>query len=347
MSNPSPSWSDRWLGASYFLGLAPLTQHLRTGSSDLFRLHHYAQAMAAFFAGLMVLLATCLLEGADCFVAIKSPALTQGAATRFESIVWCLDYVELVVFGGMLLLWVAPLGLAIAGSTRPVPLLNRLVRRPWAIRASFLVNCLVLALVTVVLVIGVHASSLTSRSSNQAAVYFLYDEGIQVPRWGYALGLYRISLQAQRNWGAGSTVLDRLNRQTLRQALANGKVVILATHGDDGVATTYYASEVLSVWPPDTGATDETKSLRFLRMSIRGQDNKWAEGENVPVNKYLQLAYIFACNGGEEGVAVARASRASKSGHIRPPLHPLGPRGLVCDYGPGAAQPPEIEEVFP
>jgi hypothetical protein len=256
--------------------------------------------MAGFFAMLVVFLAAWVFESAECLVAIEFPELTRDAASRFERAVWCLDYVELGLFAGVLVLWVGLLGLAVGGSTLKVPVLNRLMRKAWAIRLAFLLNCLGLASAPTVLFDGVHATSRTCRSSDTAAVYFLYDEGIQVPRWGYALGLYRISLQAQRNWGKGSTVLDRLNRETLRQALANGRVVILATHGDDGVAETYFAPEVLRVWPPDSGVTDEAKGLRFLQMSFLRPNNKWGKAENVPANSQLKLAYIFACNGGRK-----------------------------------------------
>jgi hypothetical protein len=300
MNPSSPGLSSRFLAAGYYFGLAPLTRHRPSGSSDSFRDHHYGQAMAALFVMLVVFLAACLFESAEWFVAIKFPAHKHGAASRFEWVAWCLDYAELGVFAGALVLWVGLLGLAAAGSTPKVPVLNRLVRKAWAIRVAFLLNCVGLTSVPLVLVFGVQATSLTRRSSNRAAVYFLYDEGIQVPRWGYALGLYRISLQAQRSWGQGSTVLDALNRETLRQALATGRVVILATHGDDGVAESYFAPEVLRVWPPDSGATDEARSPRFLRMSVLGPDEKWGKAESVPVNKHLQLAYIFACNGGRK-----------------------------------------------
>jgi len=47
-----------------------------------------------------------------------------------------------------------------------------------------------------------------------------------------------LTLQAQQNWGKGCTVLDRLTRETLRESLANGKVVIFAMHGKDGYAET-------------------------------------------------------------------------------------------------------------
>jgi hypothetical protein len=256
--------------------------------------------MAALFATLLVFLALCVLESLECVVLIRFPELEQPLINHLGWVAPWLDYGELAVVAAVLGLWLALLVLCLAGSPRPVPVLKRLARKPWAMRVSLLANSVALAAMPVVLGVGVHAESLTRRCGEDAAVYFLYDEGIQVPRWGYALGLYRISLQAQRNWGKGGTVLDALNPETLRQALANGRVVILATHGEDGVAETYFAPEVLRVWPPDSGAMDETSSPRFLRMSVLGSDEKWGKTENVPVNDRLQLAYIFACNGGKK-----------------------------------------------
>lgn len=193
-------------------------------------------------------------------------------------------------------LWVALVGLALAGSMWPVPLPKRLSRKHWPLRISLFANSAPLTMVPFVAAGAMWATSLTRRNVENAKVYFLYDEGIAVPRWGYALGLYRISAQAQRNWGKGSTVLDRLNKQTLRTALASGRVVILATHGDGGYAATYFAPEILGVWPAAIGVTDETKNTRFLRIGVLGADNEWGRSENIKVNDQLQLAYVFACN---------------------------------------------------
>ena len=71
-----------------------------------------------------------------------------------------------------------------------------------------------------------------------------------------------------------------------------------ATHGGDGCATTWYAPEILRIWPPDTGAIDEKKSPRFLHVSVLGKDDQWNTPQNVTVNDHLVLAYIFACDGG-------------------------------------------------
>jgi hypothetical protein len=196
--------------------------------------------------------------------------------------------------------WIMLIGLALAGSSRQLPLLKQLARKRWIVRFSFLVNSVALALLPLVVVLAFHATSLTCKSRESAAVYFLYDEGIPVPRWGYALGMYRVSLQAQQNWGPGCTVLDRLNKETLRVALANGKVVILATHGGKGYIGTFFAPEKLCVSPSATGATDEKIGARFLRMSILSAEGKFSAWENVAASSKLELVYLFGCDTGKK-----------------------------------------------
>ena len=260
--------------------------------------------MAAFFVMLLVLSLVFLLAAGETFIYVNFPNFTHGFYPG--------EALELTLLLALAALWFLLIGLSLAGSIWQVPLLKRLATRPWVVRFSSIGNSLVLVLIALTIVVAFHATSLTRKSRKDAAVYFLYDEGIPVPRWGYALGLYRVTLQAQRNWGKGSTVLDRLNKRNLRTALAHGKVVILATHGGDGYAATYYAAEKLCVGPPDIGAIDEKKSSRFLRLSLLDADFKPGEWENVNVNSDLRLVYLFACDSGkkasqwEEHVAPAR-----------------------------------------
>jgi hypothetical protein len=212
-----------------------------------------------------------------------------------------LSYAMLLVLGMFLALWLILFVMALAGSTRQLPVIKQLTRKRWILRCSLITNSVALALIPFIAVLVFHATTLTRPSQNgRAAVYFLYDEGIGVPRCAYALWLYRVSLQAQRNWGKNSIVLDRMNKATLQTALGHGKVVILATHGADGYACTYYAPEKLGVGPPDKGASNELNSSRFLRTSIFGADNKPGKWDDINVNDQLRLLYLFGCNAGKK-----------------------------------------------
>jgi hypothetical protein len=296
---PPPSRTDRLLSASFYLGLGPIIRFWPSHSLNRLRQHHYQQAMAAFFLVLMVFLATCVLEVSSCFIVIHDPSLLEHQVGYFGGLPF-VDDVELLVIAAVIGLWMTLLVLALKGSTRQMPLLKQVSGRMWPSRVSCFINTVVLLLVPLTVTFALWATSLTRRSGEDARVFFLYDEGIPVPRWGYAMGLSRVALQAQMNWGKGSTALDRLNRNTLRTALTNGRVLILATHGDAGYAITYYSPEILGVWPAEVGATDEAKSPRFLCTGVRATDDKWGKLENVRVNNQLELAYIFACNAGKK-----------------------------------------------
>ena len=262
--------------------------------------------MAAFFLLKLALVVFVVADVAATMLAVFFPDLERHFPRNWE---WYVTGVTGLPIVALFVLWLWLLRLAFAGSMRQVMLLKRLTQRSWIVRLSFLANCFVLSLIPIVVALAFHATSLTRTShEGAAAVYFLYDEGIPVPRWAYALGLYRVSLQAQRNWGAGCTVLDRLNKETLRAAFAHGKVVMLATHGGEGYACTYYAAETLCVGPPTPGATNEVNGSRFLRSCVlpydweswkRLKEEKWEKWDDVGVNSELRLVYIFACDAGK------------------------------------------------
>ena len=155
--------------------------------------------MAALCLAFVVFLAAVAFEGTECLIVMCFPAFVQQLADRFGSSLWYLDYAELPLFVGMALVWFALVGLALAGSMRPMPLLHGLSQKPWFVRFSFAANVVLLALIPISLAFGFWATALTRTCVHDAKVYFLYDEGIAVPRWGYAMGLSRLSLQAERN----------------------------------------------------------------------------------------------------------------------------------------------------
>ncbi|HXT40539.1 MAG TPA: hypothetical protein VN887_11030 [Candidatus Angelobacter sp.] len=288
-------WTKRCSGTACYLGFYPLLRLWRGPVTDAFVALHCARAMAAGFVALAWLLVDALFEASEMFLLICFPDFARPFIEHWEPYLTYALLLPLIVLVG---LWMASLGLALAGSTRPIPVLKRVARWPGAVHLSYAANSLVLALLPIIVLLVVHATSLTRTSGDGAAVYFLYDEGIPVPRWGYAVGLYRISLEAKQRWGKGSIVLDRLDKQTLRAALAHGKVLILATHGGDGYACAYYSAEKLGVGPPDIGATDTGQNFRFLRMCIFGADNKPGAWEDVSVNHGMRLVYLFGCNAG-------------------------------------------------
>lgn len=299
MTNSHPTSPERLLCVANYLGLAPLTRLWRAKHQDAFFARHYTQAMAALFCLASAFIGFYLLDTVRCLVFIAFPKAAQRFTEHWGPFLRFVDdalWLPIIVLAAI---WIVPMVLALCGSTRPIPLLKYLAGRLWVIRLTLAFNYLMLASMLLLAPFAFHASSLAQTCHEGAAVYFLYDEGVPVPRWAFALGMYRITLQADRNWGKACTVVDHLNRVTLRTALADGKVVILATHGEQGYAVTYYAPECLCVGAPDKGTTNENNSRHFLHVKRLQPDNNWGQWENVTVNQDLQLAYIFACNGGE------------------------------------------------
>lgn len=291
---------ERLRAAACYLGLGPLVKSRGSVSGEAFFGQHFAQAMVALFLFATWVVVAVSIDISKFLILIWFPDLDS----KLDQLEFCVTYVLLLALGVFMVLWSALLALALAGSSRKLPVIRRLTGLHWMFRFSSMANRILLALIPMVGVLTWHAASLTRRCGDSGAVYFLYDDGIPVPRWSYALGLYRISLQARRNWGGGSVVLDRLDPENLRSAMAHGKVVILATHGEKGFA--YAINKVvprigagtLCVAPPDPGATDQMNRSQFLRLAVLGADNNWSNAGNVTVGDQLRIAYVFACDAG-------------------------------------------------
>jgi hypothetical protein len=196
VNTPRPSISARVLCLANYLGLAPLLRSWQAKRQDVFFAHHFAQAMAVLFCLLSAILGFCLFVTAECLFLVLFPNASQKIIERWGSYFGIIDYVFLSVIVVLAAIWIVPLVFALGGSTRTIPLLKQLTHRSWIIRSSLFSNTLMLALAPVFAVCALQANSLTRTCHKGASVYFLYDEGVGVPRWLFALGMYRISLPA-------------------------------------------------------------------------------------------------------------------------------------------------------
>jgi hypothetical protein len=291
---PAPGLADRLLGSAYYFGMAPLVRLCCRPAANPFLRHHYAQAMAALFLAQILTLLVVLLTIALTFITVTYPAFARRFAAWGSLDLIILEFAPWIAIGWGVL-WAFLVVLVLAGSSWTVPLLGRWARRPALVQFAFVGNWLALLLVPLTTALAWHASSLTRTNGDGAAVYLLYDEAIGVPRWVYALGLYRVSLQARQQWGPDSVVLDRLNANTLRTALANGQVVILASHGKRGDVIT----PNLGVAPPTLGATSEQHESCFLWCWGAGV-NETGTVEAIPVNRRLRLVYVSGCDSGQK-----------------------------------------------
>ena len=133
----TPNLSNRLPSVAFYLGLAPLARFWRSRSSNTFVQHHYTQAMASAFFLLILFLAACLYDIGECLFLIYFPDFARQLINEWGFLLAYLDYATWLPIIVVVALWITLLGLAITGSTWPVPWLKRLARRPRVVQLSF------------------------------------------------------------------------------------------------------------------------------------------------------------------------------------------------------------------
>ncbi len=250
------SWADRLVAAAYYCGIAPLLAWTRRGRP--YREHHYAQALAVWFG----LLAIGLLY------AVVSLFLSYVLVYRrdwYED-TWLEPTLLATVRRGFLcwlVFWAFSVFWALRGSWGAVPLLGRLVRRPWAMTASGIGCVLFIATVALTAAATAHAKSLTREGGTPAKAYMLYDDMGFVPHWIFDLGFYPIALQSTAKWGRDSVVVEPLTRKGLAKAFASGTFVFVLSHGtEEGL----YTSK-LRIRPANAAPRGANEDLQFVYIT--------------------------------------------------------------------------------
>ncbi len=141
----------------------------------------------------------------------------------------------------------------------------RVVRRTGLIGASGL------WLIAAVLAgLAVYASRVARPlDGNAAPLYILYDD-TQAPRWVMALVSVPTIYAAEQHWGSGATIVAPITPESMAEALARGRFVYVAVHGEQGPLL-YRGGEIT---PRDVA-------------------------DRMPVGKGLRLVYLSACHSGD------------------------------------------------
>jgi hypothetical protein len=166
--------------------------------------------------------------------------------------------------------WLAGMLMAAGGSSRPLPMLARLGGLRW-VRRTGLVGGGGLWLVAGILAgLTVYADRVARPLDGRSApLYILYDD-TQAPRWVMALVSFPTIHAAERYWGRGSAIVAPITPQSLAEALARGRLVYVAVHGEHG-------------------------PLLYRGGELTPQD----VARGMPVGKELRLVYLSACHGGD------------------------------------------------
>jgi hypothetical protein len=165
--------------------------------------------------------------------------------------------------------WLAGTLMAAAGSSRPLPILARLGGQS-RVRWTGMVGAGSFWLAAACLAgMSLYADRVARPlDGNPAQLYILYDD-TQAPRWVMALVSSPTIHAAERHWGRGSTIVAPITPRSFAEALARGRFVYVAVHGDHG-------------------------PLLHKGGEITPQDVE----RGMPVGKGLRLVYLSACYSG-------------------------------------------------
>jgi hypothetical protein len=285
----SPGLACRLLALSGYFGFVPLLRLLGVRRDDAYLRHHQAQALATLLSFLPLVLLTLVLLFIDTYLLQHQPLLYElDLATLVERAV----YLPLQLLGVVwVVLWLAAMGLALAGSTRRPPLI-RGDRSPVAQRLAMAWSGLLLLLVPLLATLALVSRQITCTSGGPAPVYFLFDpRGYEaLGTWGPRMLFYRVARQANARWGEGSAVVAPANAGNLKQALEHGRFVVLLVHGgEDGLI----GSPDWYVFPYFSG-THATPYLELI-------DRKGGDRETLQPGKDLRLLYNSGCRTGDRG----------------------------------------------
>jgi uncharacterized membrane protein len=296
-------WKGRLSAAAFYVGLAPLLWPFRFRRGDHFVQHHAAQALATVLLFLVVFAVDCVLFAGISYVLVYHRDLYERLPLPAG---WAPPVRDMLILAtvplGWLIVWLGGLLLALSGSSRALPLVGQLARRPRLLRLAFAGNALLLAAAALTALTAIHASFLTRDDDDPAVAYLLYDDMGGVPRWVMNLGFYRVSLAARARWGPGRVVVAPLDERHLRLALLHGRLVYLAAHGDAGDIT----ARDLQIAPPPLGndGAGPARGLRVADAHGGGDPGRWTF---LPAGKDLRFLYNSSCDGGSKAEEWRRA----------------------------------------
>jgi hypothetical protein len=277
-----PDWTIRILAAVCYLGLVPLLMPFRLARHDGYLWHHRRQALALLLvpgalllAGVLGVVFFGLSDHAD---DLEDPASRTGNVLATGGFLGGLGSWAVVGLVGTVL--------ALAGSLRRIPGIDRVAKNCFWTRLSLVANGLVWLAVGLLLAAALHTAALIRPGGEPNPVYALYhDEPFEsIPLWIRELRFYRMALAARERWGPKSMIVAPLNRQNLKEALGHGRFVVLWGHGTDGFLVT---AEGYLVGPSGKG-----------RISIVDPRGSSSFAEVFEVNKELRVIYLTGCDAG-------------------------------------------------
>jgi len=250
---------ERLLDISCYLGFAPIFWLLGSAQrKNSPARHHGQQALALSF-----LLFCAFLIFVVCF------SLHQIILFLSRDLFLSLPLeISFYVLGGLLavclVLWLAGLVSAARGTALKIPFFSQITASKKLMLFSLVWTLFLQVCLVTIVAVAVHSTHLARAEVATADVYMLYDDMGYIPRWVFTFGFYRVSLAAIERWGDGSVVVAPLSGPALNQALQNGRLVYIASHGADGHILLLGH---IPYWPRDVDRTSIGRRLQYVHMT--------------------------------------------------------------------------------
>ena len=249
----------RMMNASNYIGLSPIFWLLKRDKGDGTELvHHNKQALALSF-----LFLGCFLIFFVSFVLHQ--IILFLSRELFKKI---LLEISFYIFGVFLLAWIILWLWGIVNAVRndisPIPLTTRIVKNKKLLLIS-VGWTIYLQIATIALVgLAIHSVKVSHSESQISKAYMLYDDMGYIPEWVFSLGFYRVSLAANKLWGDDSVTIAPLTEKNLNNALENGVMIYIASHGSDG---RIFLKDEIPYWPKDIDQSEVGEQLQYVYMA--------------------------------------------------------------------------------
>ncbi len=258
MTDSSTSWQIRLRATAFYLGLQPFVLFLPRLRRDQYSRHHFQQAAALFTVFVVLTTLFALTAVALSYLLVHH----RGVYEDFQVERYTLGTLR-KLFLAWAVFWVFGIGLALAGSCRPMPLIQRLTERPrlWQCNSA----CLLAAFGVILALIPMarHGEHLAPADNLDGKIHLLFEDNDVFPRWFFQLAFYPITRRGTTLWGEGSVVVQKFERESVRRAVSEAEFIYMGTHG------TSKGLMLPDGWlaPSDLEGMEINSALRFVYLS--------------------------------------------------------------------------------
>ena len=253
-----------------YLGFAPEISILKEKNS---KISHSPHINNGLFLGFLFILSGVLFFVIQIVEWLSG--VQQDSSKWGEAIVNTMDLASIVPFCISFFLFILGLLYSFFDGFFPIPSATKFLQKESL--KKFIVVSSIITQISILFFIGItiRATKLATSNPNNASVYMLYHNVLYfgeykyiAPEWVFPLGFYPIAEIATYRWGKGSVSVEPFSPESLKNALSNGRLIFVASHGDYG---NIYFSDNTSIKnyiePSDIAPSEIGKNLQFIYLA--------------------------------------------------------------------------------